>query len=99
MDHPFEVGKQYRNRYGRYQVLSINEPKMRVRYEDGREIKVTIAIQARILEGIQLEAQQPKPAAMVTKGRKKKRSPSTRLGYDFSGLKDSDFKSNVTGTH
>jgi hypothetical protein len=53
MDHPFEVGKTYRNRYGRYQVISIDEPKMRVRYEDGREINLTIAIQVQILQGIQ----------------------------------------------
>ena len=99
MNHPFKVGESYSNRYGRYQVLSIDDPKMRVRYEDGREINLTIAIQTQILEGIQLAEQQPKPVAKVKKGRKKKRSPSTRLGYKFSGLEDSDFKSNVTGTH
>ncbi len=37
MDHPFEIGKQYRNRNGIYEVLAIEEPKMRIRYEDGRE--------------------------------------------------------------
>ena len=99
MDHPFEVGKTYRNRYGRYQVLSIDGPKMRVRYEDGREINLTIAIQTQILEGIELQAQQPKPAAKGKKGGKKKQSASKRLGRDFSGLEDSDFKSSVTGTH
>ena len=98
MAHAFEVGKTYRNRYGRYQVLSIDDPKMRIRYEDGREIKVTIDIQARIWDTIQYEALQPKPAAAESKAGKKTRSPSVRQGYDFAGLQDSDFKSNVTGT-
>ncbi len=68
MDHPFEVGKTYQNRYGRYQVISIDEPKMLIRYEDGREIKVTIDIQARILAGIRLQEPPEKAAA---KGRGK----------------------------
>ena len=67
MDHPFEVGKAYRNRYGRYHVLSIDDPKMRIRYEDGREIKVTIAIQAQILAGIQLQE-----STAVKKGARRK---------------------------
>ena len=98
MEHVFEVGKTYRNRYGRYQVLSIDDPKMRILYEDGREIKVTIDIQARIWDTIQDEALQPKPAAAASKGGKKTPSPSVRQGYDFAGLQDSDFKNNVTGT-
>ena len=67
MAHPFEVGKSYRNRYGRYQVLSINEPKMRVRYEDDREINLTIAIQVQIWENIQLQE-----ATAVKKGARRK---------------------------
>jgi hypothetical protein len=55
MDHPFKVGETYHNRSGRYQVLSIDEPKMRIRYEDGREINLTITIQAQIWENIQLQ--------------------------------------------
>jgi len=73
MDHQFEVGKQYRNRYGRYQVLSINGPKMHVRYEDGREIDLTIAIQVQILAGIQdAEAAAPKRARRKSGSTRKK---------------------------
>ena len=76
MDHTFEIGKTYRNRYGRYQVLSINEPKMRVRYEDGREINLTVAIQVQILEGIQLaELEQ---AAALKSGRRKSGSTTKK---------------------
>ena len=86
MDHPFEVGKTYHNRYGRYQVLSIDDPKMRIRYEDGREIKVTIAIQARILEGIQLEESAP---TAVSKGGRRK-SKSTKGGGRKGGPTKAD---------
>jgi hypothetical protein len=71
---------------------------MHVRYEDGREINLTIAIQVQILEGIQLAEQQPKPASTKARKSKKKQTRSKRLGYKFPGLKDTDFKSNVIGT-
>ena len=46
MDHPFEIGKEYRYSKGVYEVLAIDEPYMRVRYEDGREADLSIASQA-----------------------------------------------------
>ena len=76
MDHQFEVGKEYRNRYGRYQVLSITGPKMRVRYEDGREINLTIAIQTQILAGIQLA--ESESAAVPKRSRRKSRSTTKK---------------------
>jgi len=51
--HPFEVGKQYRNRDGEYQVISIDEPNMVIRYRDGYIIESSIILQARIWENIQ----------------------------------------------
>jgi hypothetical protein len=48
MDHPFETGKEYRNRRGTYEVLAIEEPKMRVRFDDGSEMNLDIAIQSHI---------------------------------------------------
>ena len=50
MDHPFEVGREYRNRKGSYEVLIIEGPKMRTRYE-----AVLTTTQARILETMALE--------------------------------------------
>jgi hypothetical protein len=52
-EHPFKVGKQYRNRDGEYQVISINEPNMVIRYRDGRTVESSIVLQARIWENIQ----------------------------------------------
>jgi hypothetical protein len=51
----FEVNKAYRNRIGDYTVLSIDGPKMRVRYADGSEADLNMAIQARIWENIVAE--------------------------------------------
>lgn len=51
--HPFRVGQQYRNRDGEYQVVSINEPNMVIRYLDGRTIESEINLQRRIWENIQ----------------------------------------------
>lgn len=51
--HPFKVGKQYRNRNGEYQVISINDPNMVIRYLDGQTIESQISLQARIWENIQ----------------------------------------------
>lgn len=51
--HPFEVGKQYRNRDGDYYVININEPNIVIRYTDGRIIESSITLQARIWENIQ----------------------------------------------
>lgn len=51
--HPFKVGEQYRNRNGEYQVVSINDPNMVIRYLDGHTIESQITLQARIWENIQ----------------------------------------------
>ncbi len=53
MKHSFEIGKQYQNRDGKYQVISIHEPDMVIRYLDGRTIKSSIALQARIWEKLE----------------------------------------------
>ena len=52
-NHPFEVGKEYRNRDGEYRVLSIDEPNMVIRYHDSNIIESSIALQVRIWENIQ----------------------------------------------
>ena len=51
----FEVNGVYANRKGRYTVLAVNPPKMRVRYDDGTEAELRIDMQARIWENISAE--------------------------------------------
>ena len=45
----FEVNGVYANRRGKYKVLSLNGPKMKVRFEDGSIADLRIELQARIL--------------------------------------------------
>jgi len=52
--HPFKVGQQYHNRDGVYQVVSIDEPNMVIRYQNGYTIESTIALQERIWENMQV---------------------------------------------
>lgn len=51
----FEVNGVYRNRIGEYTVLAINGPRMTVRYADGSEAELNVAIQERIWENILAE--------------------------------------------
>ncbi len=51
--HPFTVGAHFHNRDGDYQVISIDEPNMVIRYLDGRTLESLITVQARIWENMQ----------------------------------------------
>jgi hypothetical protein len=99
MNHSFEVGKEYRNRNGIYEVVAIQEPKMLIRYEDGRQDVVTIDVQARIWQAIKDEAQQQQEVGHKSTGSTRARRQTAHQGYHFSGLLESDFKNNVSGTH
>lgn len=73
MDHPFEVGKEYHNRNGRYEVLAIEEPKMRVRFEDGSEMNLSISIEAlkwQMWQNIPPPESPPAPKTPPRKGKK-----------------------------
>lgn len=55
MTDPFVIGGRCRNRDGPYEVVSIKGERMVIRYEDGRELSTTVAMQRRIWENIQLD--------------------------------------------
>ena len=57
MSHPFEVGKEYRNRNGQYVVQAIEGDWMKIKYVNGGTIESRISLQARIWENIQFEEQ------------------------------------------
>ncbi len=57
MRHPFEVGGTYGNRVGSYQVVSIDQRNMVVRYDDGKLLHGDVETFARIWENMQLEAE------------------------------------------
>lgn len=73
----FEVGQTYANRMGKYTVLEIHDPKMKVRYEDGQEAELNIHIQYRIWENIVTEEEIKSSRAS------RARRSSTELGTKF----------------
>lgn len=79
MDHLFEVGEMYRNEIGRYEVLSIDEPKMLIRYEDDREHEVAIVTQTRIWQRI---VDEELASNMASAKSKKKRQAPPREAID-----------------
>lgn len=111
MSHPFRVGEVYANRLGAYEVLSIDEPVMTVRYTDGKVFTGDIAALARIWENLQFERDEvkprvgeatPRPAArsgddLTTRASLRPRNKG-RQGALFEGLVEHDFQADVTGT-
>ena len=55
MTHCFEVGGKYRNRKGEYEVISISDTNMVIRYSDGSILESPIVDQDRIWRNIQRE--------------------------------------------
>lgn len=96
MDHPFEVGSVYENRDGVYEVVRIDDGRgtMVIRYVDtGEEVESTIRIQARIWRNMDWEKEEEKRLRAAEEARHQQ-----GYGRDFTGLYDSDFKSNTEGT-
>jgi hypothetical protein len=93
MRHPFKVGKKYRNRHDKYEVVSLEEPKMVIQYSDGEVLETSVKIQARIWRNIQMEKR-------VEERRRKKALARRRRkrGGKFKGLQENDFQEGVKGT-
>ena len=96
MKNVFEVDGIYKNRKGEYEVLEISDPTMVIRYTNGETARVTIDIQARIWGNMMIEESAHLSSRKVKKHSTKRRT--RRLGKDFQGLEEEDFKEGVTGT-
>lgn len=82
----FEVNETYANRKGKYTVLEVDPPKMRVRYEDGTEAELNVAIQARIWENIQSEEE----AREAARSARRRRGPEVSYYIKTLSLEDED---------
>lgn len=98
MKHPFKVGETYRNELGEYEVVSIDESTMLIRYSGGTEQDAEIAFQQRIWERIQDEESMERQAEERRTKSKSRRRSSTQLGAAFHGLIDTDFQASIRGT-
>lgn len=91
----FEVNGTYANRKGNYTVLSFEGNKMTVRYEDGSEAKLNVAIQERIWGNMDAEqqaaaaksAKRPRRAAVGTNFYIKTVSISEENDLNLPGLR------------
>lgn len=83
----FEVNQTYANRKGKYTVLEVNPPKMRVRYEDGTEAELNVNIQTRIWENIQSEEE---ARAAARTARRRRRGPDAGYYIKTLRLEDED---------
>jgi hypothetical protein len=97
MEHPFEVGKTYRNRNGEYEVITLEGPHMVIRYANGSLLRTTVDMQARIWQNIQAEARAEREMERAEQERPLRRRAGRR-GLDFQGLADHDFQAGVAGT-
>ena len=57
--HPFQVGEEYANRQGTYEVVEINPPFMTVRYASGELMTAEITILERSWENLQSPPEPP----------------------------------------
>ena len=98
MQGPFEVGEQYRNRDGEYEVVEIDPPRMTIEYEDGRVIETTVGLQARIWRNVRMDERAKKQAQERERRARRRRRRKQRRGREFEGLEAGDFKASITGT-
>ena len=94
MKHPFLVGGKYHNNRGLYEVLATDGENMTIRYDDGTVQSSEVALQKRIWERINADPLPPPvPTPPIIKPR------IVKPAFRFEGLKESDFKRTVGGTH
>ena len=51
----FQVGAMYKNMKGVYEVISIKNDSMSIRWEDGNEVVTTVGLQRRIMDRMAYE--------------------------------------------
>jgi len=72
----FEVGQQYENTKGAYEVLAIEGDAMRIRWLTGEEVVTTMKMQRRIIERMQRERERPPIQSRVLPAKRKTKTPA-----------------------
>ncbi len=88
----FEIGGKYENMKGIYEVISMSEETMQIRWENGEEVTTDIDFQRRIIERMEFEER----LRVEKKAKKARKASGGRV--KFEGLQDSDFSGKVSGT-
>jgi|GEM_PF-2291184 hypothetical protein len=85
----FEVGQQYENTKGAFEVLTIEGEDMRIRWATGEEVATTVKMQRRINERMQRERDQPPIQIKALPAKRKTKTPtiSSRKSDRFKASK------------
>ncbi len=86
----FEVGQQYENTKGVYEVLTLDGYAMRIRWLTGEEVVTTVKMQRRIIERMQRERERPPTQRRALPGKRKTKTP-TKNGKKSDSFKASHF--------
>lgn len=79
MTQLFEVGGHYRTYQSEYEVLDLEGDKMTVRFTDGTEQRLTVAVQERIWQQVSREmAEAPEPVIASASTRRVRRKTTSR---------------------
>ena len=93
----FNVGDQYENEKGLFEVVELKGSNMIIRWNTGETVETEVELQRRILQRRRLESL---PKMLKKKNTVKFANGSfNSLGGEFTGLSESDFSTDVTGTH
>lgn len=89
--HRFQVGSNYENEKGPFQVLAIQGEWMLIEWDGGEQLKTKVAFQEKIQQRMEKEALQQQSGG--------NRKAPIWMGRSFTGLLPTDFQEDVTGTH
>jgi hypothetical protein len=92
----FEIGGKYRNRKGEYEVISMEDLDMVIRYADGTLLDTPIVDQARICRNIRVEEARKQVKTSPVKAKPRKRQ--VPINSSSVGLVEDDFKKGVAAT-
>ena len=94
MKHLFKVGGRYRNLRGEYEVISLQEPEMVIRFcSDNKIVKTSVELQMGILRHMQDAEVLVAPLDTSPRHQAQRRS-----GFEFQGLQEQDFQKGVAST-
>jgi hypothetical protein len=90
----FKVGHEYKNMKGTYEVVSIHDDFMTIRWENGEEVSTQIDLQRRIIERLNYEKERKRQEIQAAE----KTARARKSGNKFKGFEETDFKNNITKT-
>jgi len=83
----FEVGHKYKNMKGVYEVISINDDSMIIRWKNGEQISTSTDLQRRIIQRMQREKQERDNEKMQNQPKEPKSKTRKSTSKGSKGIK------------